>query len=137
VKTMIKLKLYLPRAFADNADAKVVEKLLEEIKSKGEVISEKVILDQKEEADLKSEILMNISICKGIAIKQSRKSKMLYPQLVVFSDDKPIIFYPQERAGKKIDIQEFLKGLLSEKFMSLQNIDDLERAKILDAVKKS
>jgi hypothetical protein len=132
---MIKLKLYLPQGFADNADSKAVEKLLEDIKSNGEVIWEKIILDQKEEADLKSKILINISICKGIAIKQSRKSKMLYPQLVVFSDDEPIIFYPQERAGKKIDIQEFLKGLLRKEFKSLRDIDDLERAKILDAVK--
>jgi hypothetical protein len=134
---MIKLKLYLPLGFANNTDSKVVEKLLEDLKSKGKVISEKVIIDQKEEADLKSKILMNISICKGIAIKQSRKSKMLYPQLVVFSDDKPIIFYPQERAGKKIDVQEFLKGLLSGNFKSLQDIGDLERDKILDAVKNS
>ncbi len=131
---MIKLKLYLPLSFANNADTKVVEKLLENLESKGEVISEKVIIDQKEEADLKSKILMNISICKGIAIKQSRKSKMLYPQLVVFSDDKPIIFYPHERAGRKIDVQEFLTGLLSGEFRSLQDIDNLERVKILDAV---
>lgn len=131
---MIKLIHYLPLSFVNNEDSKVVEKLLDDLKSRGEVISEKIIIDQKEEVDLKSKILMNISICKGIAIKQSRKSKMLYPQLVVFSDDKPIIFYPQERAGRKIDIQEFLKGLLSGEFKSLQDIDNLERVKILDAV---
>ena len=131
---MIKLIHYLPLSFVNNEDSKVVEKLLDDLKSRGEVISEKIIIDQKEEVDLKSKILMNISICKGIAIKQSRKSKMLYPQLVVFSDDKPIIFYPQERAGRKIDIQEFLKGLLRGEFKSLQDIDNLERVKILDAV---
>lgn len=134
---MIKLIHYLPLSFVNNEDSKVVEKLLDDLKSRGEVISEKMIIDQKEEADLKSKILMNISIFKGIAIKQSKKSKMLYPQLVVFSDDKPIIFYPQERAGRKIDIQEFLKGLLSGEFKSLKDIDNLERVKILDAVMNS
>lgn len=134
---MIKLIHYLPLSFVNNEDSKVVEKLLNDLESRGEVISETMIIDQKEEVDLKLKILMNISICKGIAIKQSRKSKMLYPQLVVFSDDKPIIFYPQERAGRKIDVQEFLKGLLSGEFKSLQDIDNIERVKILDAVMNS
>ena len=109
---MLKLEFYVPRALEDTQDVKEVEELLRKVKSSVKINVKKLVIDENGEEDLKSKILWGLSVAKRIRIKQTRKSKSLYPQLVVFGNDKPITFYPQVRAGQEITIKEFLEGLL-------------------------
>ena len=86
----------------------------------------KFVIDEDGEEDLKSKILWRLSVVKRIRIKQTRKSKSLYPQLVVFVNDKPITFYPQARAGQQITIEEFLEGLLKGEIKCLHEKFEIE-----------
>jgi len=109
---MLELEFYVPRALEDTQDVKEVEELLKEVKSSLKINVKRLVIDEDGEEDLKSKILWGLSVAKRIRIKQTKKSKSLYPQLVVFGNDKPITFYPQARAGQEITIKEFLEGLL-------------------------
>ncbi|MEN3012871.1 MAG: hypothetical protein ABDH34_08370 [Dictyoglomus thermophilum] len=90
----------------------------------------KLVIDENGEKDLKSKILWGLSVAKRIRIKQTRKLKSLYPQLVVFGNDKPITFYPQARAREEITIKEFLEGLLKGEIKCLH-----EKFKIEDELR--
>ena len=94
---MLKLEFYVPRALEDTQDVKEVEELLKEVKSSLKINVKKLVIDEDGEEDLKSKILWGLSVAKRIRIKQTRKSKSLYPQA---------------RAGQEITIKEFLEGLL-------------------------
>lgn len=122
------LKFYVPRG--NWTEAKEIESLLEKVKSALDIDYEKLTIDEKHEHDLKQDVLWNLSVFNRIKIKQSKKSKSLYPQLVVFVDGKSITFYPQERAKEKITIQEFLTGLLNDEVRCLH-----EKSKIEDELK--
>jgi autonomous glycyl radical cofactor GrcA len=110
---MIGLKFYVPRGARDLAEAKEIESLLEEVTNTLNIDYEKFVIDEKMEQDLKSDVLLSLSVLNRIKIKQSRKAKSLYPQLAVFVNGKAVTFYPQERVKKGITVQEFLKGLLN------------------------
>ena len=109
---MPKLEFYVPRALEDTQNVKEVEELLKRVRRFLKINVKMFVIDENGEEDLKSKILWRLSVAKRIRIKQTRKSKSLYPQLVVFGNDKPITFYPQARAGQEITIKEFLEGLL-------------------------
>ena len=109
---MLKLEFYVPHTLEDTRDVKEVEELLKKVKNSLKINVKKFVIDEDGEEALKSKILWGLSVAKRIRIKQTRKSKSLYPQLVVFGNDKPITFYPQARAGQQITIKEFLDGLL-------------------------
>jgi len=123
---MLKLEFYVPRALEDTQDVKEVEELLKKVKNSLKINVKKLVIDEDEEEDLKSKILWGLSVAKRIRIKQTRKSKSLYPQLVVFGNDKPITFYPQARAGQKITIKEFLEGLLKGEIRCLHEKFEIE-----------
>lgn len=126
VLKMLRLEFYVPRAFEETPYVKEIEKLLKKVKSSPNVNVKKFVIDKKGEEDLKSQILWGLSVAKGIRIKQTRKSKSLYPQLVVFGSDKPITFYPQARAGEEIAIKEFLEGLLRGEIKCLHEKFEIE-----------
>ena len=69
---------------------------------------------------------MGISVFKRIGIKQTRRTKMLYPQLVVLVNNEPETFYPQKRAGQSISIQEFLEGFLNNEVRCLHDKGKIE-----------
>jgi len=69
---------------------------------------------------------LSLSVSKRIKIKQSRKGKSLYPQLVVFVDGKGFTFYPQERVKDAITIQDFLTGLLNGEVKCLHEKYEIE-----------
>jgi len=123
---MLKLKFYVPRALKETPDVKGIEELLNKVKASLNVNVKKLIIDEKGEDDLKSQVLWGLSVAKRIRIKQTRKSKSLYPQLVVFGNDKPITFYPQARAGEEITIKEFLEGLLKGEIKCLHEKFEIE-----------
>ncbi|HIP25220.1 MAG TPA: hypothetical protein EYG81_01965 [Archaeoglobus profundus] len=123
---MLKLEFYVPRALEDTEDVKEVEELLGKVKDSLKIDVKKFVIDENGEKDLKSKILWGLSVSKRIRIKQTRKSKSLYPQLVVFGNDKPITFYPQARAGQEITIKEFLEGLLKGEIKCLHEKFEIE-----------
>ncbi len=123
---MLKLGFYVPRALEDAQDVKEVEELLKKVRSSLKINVKKLVIDENGEEDLKSKILWGLSVTKRIRIKQTRKSKSLYPQLVVFGNDKPITFYPQARAGQEITIKEFLEGLLKGEIRCLHEKFEIE-----------
>ncbi len=123
---MLKLEFYVPRALEDTQDVKEVEELLKKVKNSLKINVKKLVIDEDGEEDLKSRILWGLSVAKRIKIKQTRKSKSLYPQLVVFGNDKPITFYPQARAKEEITIKEFLEGLLKGEVRCLHEKFEIE-----------
>jgi len=122
---MFKFEFYVPRAL-ETQDAEEIEELLKKVKSSLKINVKKLVIDEDGEEDLKSKILWGLSVAKRIRIKQTRKSKSLYPQLVVFGNDKPITFYPQARAGQEITIKEFLEGLLKGEIRCLHEKFEVE-----------
>ena len=123
---MLKLEFYVPRALEDTPDVKEIEELLKKVKSFLKINVKKIVIDENGEEDLKSKILWGLSVAKRIRIKQTRKSKSLYPQLVVFGNGKPITFYPQARAGQEITIKDFLEGMLKDEVKCLHEKFEIE-----------
>ena len=80
VVRMLRFKFYIPRALEDSDEVREIEDLLNEVKTKLKVSVKKFVIDEKGEDDLKYQILWGISVAKRIKIKQTRKSKSLYPQ---------------------------------------------------------
>ena len=109
---MLKLELYVPQVLENKEDVKEVGMPLEEVKSSLGVDVEKFVIDESGEADLRSKVLWRLSVIDGIKIKQTRKSKSLYPQLIILKNGRSITFYPQARTGRRITVKEFLGGLL-------------------------
>lgn len=125
----MKLKFYVPRG--DWAESEEIGSLLEEVKDDLNIDYEKSIITEEEERNLKEDLLLSPSVSKRIKIKQSRKGKSLYPQLVVFVNGKAATFYPQQRVKEAITIQDFLKGLLNGEVKCLH-----EKYEIEDELKK-
>jgi len=119
ISKTIRLMFYVPRVLEDTQKLKKVRDSLK-------VDMKKIIIDEKEKKDLKFEILLGLSISKKMRIKLARKLKFLYPHLVVFNNDEPITFYPQERVGQEITIEEFLEGLLKGKLRYLHDKFEIE-----------
>lgn len=120
----MKLRFYVPKGYWIEVDE--IENLLENIKDSLNIDYEKIMIDEQQQQDLKKNFLLGISVTKGIKIHQSKKSKSLYPQLIVFEDEKAIAFYSQERSKEKITIQEFLSGLLNSEVKCLHEKYEIE-----------
>ena len=120
----MKLKFYVPRG--DWAESEEIGSLLEEVKNDLNIDYEKSIITEEEERNLKEDILLSPSVSKRIKIKQSKKGKSLYPQLVVFVNGKAATFYPQQRVKEAITIQEFLTGLLNGEVKCLHEKYEIE-----------
>lgn len=108
----MKLNFYIPRGMEENEDVKKIKETLENVKSSYSVITSRQIINKEEEEELKSKILWQLSVVKRIGIKQTKRTKSLYPQLIVTKGEKPITFYPQSYSGNEITIQDFLEGIL-------------------------
>ncbi len=108
----MQLNFYIPRGMEENEDVKKIEGTLENVKSSSKIITSRKIINKEEEEELKSKILWQLSVVKRIGIKQTKRTKSLYPQLIVTIGEKPITFYPQSYSGNEITIQDFLEGIL-------------------------
>ncbi len=109
---MLRFEFYVPRSLEDSPEVEAIRTLLEKVKEVLDIKVKEFVIDTQEEKELKTRILWGLSVAKRIRIKQTKKSKLLYPQLIVFEDDTPLTFYPQARSGKEISIKNFLEGLL-------------------------
>ncbi len=118
----LRLLFYVPSNLKETQEVNEITNLLKGIKipNKTEIIT----ADKGEE--LKLNTLIPIAVSKRIKIKQTRKTKFLYPQLVVFSKDKAVTFYPQSYGDKSISIHGFLDGLSKGEVRCLHEVGELE-----------
>ena len=124
---MLTLELYIPRALRDSSEVKEIENLLEKVNSSFKLKSTKHIMNNStEEEALKSKILWGLAVAKRIRISQTRKSKILYPQLIVKKSDEAMTFYPQARTSKKVTIEDFLNGLSNGEVICLHEKHEIE-----------
>lgn len=123
---MLMFEFYIPRSLKDIDEVKEIEDLLEKVKSSFKLKTVKRIINDTEEEVLKSKILWGLAVAKRIRIRQTRKSKSLYPQLVVLINDEAITFYPQARTSKEITIKGFLNGLLNGEVKCLHEKYEIE-----------
>lgn len=118
----IKFKLYVPE---DEKNIENIWEMLKKIESSYRIEIAEQGINKNEEADLKSQILWPIAVSKKIRIHQTGRAKSLYPQLILFINDKPFTFYTQSRAGNKITIEEFLEGVLEGQVKCLHDEEEL------------
>ena len=120
---MVEFVFYLPEMF--HLDEKIRE-LLESCKEKLKIKYRIETLDSIKEGILKDS-LIPLCVKYGVGYQKTRKSKSLYPQLLVIENEKPIAFYPQLRKGEAIGIEDFLLGLLDRQVRGFYNADLLEK----------
>lgn len=110
---VLKLKFYVSCVLENILYFKEMEGLTKKIKSSLNVYVKKYIIDENGKEDLESKILWGLYVSKRIMIKQTRKLRSFYLQLVVFGNNKLITFYPQASDGGEMTIKSFewlLKG---------------------------
>lgn len=106
-----KLTFYIPEDLKDTDDVKNNWERLKKLESLYDIKVAKEIMNDEKEWELKSQTLWFLAVYKRIKINQTRRTKSLYPQLVVSIDNKPFTFYPQSYGKDEITIEEFLEGL--------------------------
>jgi len=124
----IKLVFYIPEGLKDANDVKEINRFLDKIVSLYNVEVIKQVINSSEEERLKSHFLWSLSVVKRIGIKQTIRTKSLYPQLVIFDEDVPLTFYPQSYGKECISIQEFLEGLLKDRIMCLHDEEKIKES---------
>jgi len=130
---MLRLILYIPE---DEEKSKEVEKILHLLEEVQKVFPnmavETKLMDKVLENKLKFDVLLKISVTQRIKIKQTKRTKSLYPQLVIYESEEPITFYPQARGEKEIDIENFLVGMLKGEVRCLHEEVKIRLAKLLE-----
>jgi glutamate dehydrogenase/leucine dehydrogenase len=123
----VKFTLFVPEGLKDLKEVKEIwNTLLKKVETSFEVKVSKEILDKEAEWRLKFDILLPLAVGKRIKIHQTRRTKSLYPQLVVFVEDRPFTFYPQRYGQEEITIKQFLEGLLKGKVLCLHDDNKLK-----------
>lgn len=122
----IKFIFYIPLDLKDTKEVKEIEKILGNVKPAYNIAVDKKIIDRSGEEQIKSQFLWHLSVVKRIGIKQTIRAKSLYPQLVIFNEDKPVTFYPQTYGKENIAIKEFLEGILRSKIRCLHDEKDIK-----------
>jgi len=122
---MIKLVLFYTSL--EWKEVKEILPLLEKVESIFDLKIEKKEIKKFGEEKLKSTILWPLSISKRIKIHQTRRTKSLYTQLVIFLDNKPFTFYPQGYGKERITIKQFLERLIKGKIVCLHDAKELEK----------
>ena len=125
----VKLTLFVPEGLKNSKEIEEAWNILfKKVKASYEVEIEREIIDKEAERKLKFEILLPLAVGKRIKIHQTRRTKSLYPQLVVFIEDKPFTFYPQRYGQEEITIKQFLEELLKKKVFCLHEKTELENS---------
>lgn len=131
-----RLTLYIPEDLKDTGDVKNNWERLKKLGNLYDIKVAKQIINDEKEWDLKSKILWFLAVYKRIKIKQTRRTKSLYPQLIIFIDDKPFTFYPQSYGKDEIIIEQFLEGLLKKTVRCLHDKDEIIAKTIYPRLKK-
>jgi hypothetical protein len=123
----MQLEFNVPYRLEENTETKEIQKLLDKVHSSLKIEFKTILIDDKKEEELKKQYLWNLAILNRIKIKQTKRNKSLYPQLIVFVDNKPVTFFPQSRPKEEISIQAFLNGLLDKEVRCLHDKYVIER----------
>ena len=124
---MLKIEFCIPIGFKDSTEVKEIQTLLDKVQLIFPTEIKIIIIEKDQEETLKKKYLWNIAMYKQIKIKQSKRNKALYPQLIVFIDDEAFTFYTQSRPGKTISIKDFLEGILDKEIRCLHDNTILEQ----------
>jgi hypothetical protein len=100
----------------DYEEVKEIIDLLNKVKKERNIDFEIKYMNLEEEKKVKFEILIPIAIAKKIKIKQTKKTRLLYPHLVVYNElNEPITFYPQKgKRVKEVSIKEYLESFFNK-----------------------
>jgi len=106
----MELKLYAPKLYENSRE---IKEIIANLGKTGLPFDVTLFEESSEvEKNLRWNILLPISVSKRIKIKQTRRTKSLYPHLIIFENNVPKTFYPQTRAGQKeISIEEFCENI--------------------------
>ncbi|QQG40038.1 MAG: hypothetical protein HYS81_01350 [Candidatus Aenigmatarchaeota archaeon] len=125
----MKLELIIPEIYKNSTEIHELQQLSDDVKSNKIKVSVKIV-DVPEAETIKMQRMMTPSILHKIGIKQTQKTKNLYPTLLVCDDDgKVITFYPQKRRGRdggEISIKEFLRSFVKGRIVALHEKNTLE-----------
>jgi hypothetical protein len=123
---MYSIALYVPVWYSDTQEAGEVTKLLERLRKEKGIAFNKYLLDDQKENEIKVQSLYGLAVYHKIKIGQTRRTKSLYPVLLVFDEKgRTLTFYPQSRRGAgEITIPQFLEKLLNGKMICLHDLDD-------------
>ena len=127
----MKVKFVLFFTKLEEEEVKEILPLLEKVESIFNLKIEKKEIERFGEEKLKSTILWPLAVWKRIKIHQTRRTKSLYTQLVVFINSKPFTFYPQGYGKKEITIKQFLEGLIDGKVLCLHEKLSLKKNKTI------
>jgi hypothetical protein len=122
----IKFVFYIPEGLKDTDDVKEIDRSLDKIGSLYNIEINKQIINSSEEEQIKSQFLWRLSVVKRIGIKQTIRTKSLYPQLVIFNENTPITFYPQSYGKEYISVKEFLEELLKNRIKCLHDEEEIK-----------
>lgn len=120
---MIELKLYVPEYQKEGEVTSPLIAVADKLGLKTEVIR----FTEEEGDKLKLGTMLPVSVSKKIGIKQTRRTKSLYTQLLVLINGSLFTFYPQRYSEKEISIEKFLEGLLNGEILCLHDSDELKR----------
>jgi hypothetical protein len=122
----IKFVFYIPEGLKDSDGVKKIDRFLNKIGSLYNIKVIKKVINSSEEEQIKSQFLWHLSVVKRIGIKQTLRTKSLYPQLVIFNGDVPLSFYPQSYGKEYISIEEFLEELLKKRIRCLHDEEEIK-----------
>ncbi|MCD6092622.1 MAG: hypothetical protein J7J38_01210 [Candidatus Aenigmarchaeota archaeon] len=122
----IKFVFYIPEGLKDTDDVRKIDRFLDKIGSLYNIEVIKQVINSSEEEQIKSQFLWRLSVVKRIGIKQTLRTKSLYPQLVIFNGDAPLTFYPQSYGKEYISIEEFLEELLKKRIRCLHDEEEIK-----------
>jgi hypothetical protein len=124
----ISFTLFIPEGVKDTKEVlEIWNNLLKQVKVGYNVRISKEIIDKEKEDKIKFEILLPLAVRKRIKIHQTRRTKSLYPQLVIFLQETPFTFYSQGYGKDQITIKQFLEGLLKGNVYCLHDKEKLEK----------
>ena len=122
----IKFVFYIPEGLKDADDVKEIDRFLDKIGTLYDIEINKQFINSSEEEQIKSQFLWRLSVVKRIGIKQTIRTKSLYPQLVIFNGDVPLTFYPQSYGKEYISVKEFLEELLKNRIKCLHDEEEIK-----------
>lgn len=123
----ISFTLFIPEGLKNTKEVEEIWDRLKQVKGSYNIKTSQEIIDKAKEDKLKFEILLPLAVRKRIKIHQTRRTKSLYPQLVIFLEESPFTFYPQGYGKDQITIKQFLEELLKENVYCLHDKEKLEK----------
>lgn len=125
---MLELRLLIPDYETEENSASV---LLKDVEKKLGIKTRVERFTREEGWEIKMRTMLPVSVSKKIRIKQTGRTKSLYPQLLVYLDGRLFTFYPQRYGQKEITIREFLSGLRARRIFCLH-----DKKELLEAIAK-